>query len=97
MTYMRPAPGLREQPGKRDLQLTFSHTRDNRWTGVSLALVLTGSTHACVQPQAMSIVDQLPPLLQSISDGTREFAPTPDDTREVGRSCLSAPLSWRCL
>jgi hypothetical protein len=40
--------------------------------------------------QAMSIVDQLPPLLQSISEGTREFAPTPDDTREVCRRMYRA-------
>jgi hypothetical protein len=40
--------------------------------------------------QAMSVVDQLPPLLQSISDGAREFAPTPDDTREVCRRMYRA-------
>lgn len=40
--------------------------------------------------QTLSIVDQLPPLLQSISDGTREFAPTPDDTREVCRRMYRA-------
>ncbi len=40
--------------------------------------------------QAMSLVDQLPPLLQSISDGTREFVPTPDDTREVCRRMYRA-------
>jgi len=40
--------------------------------------------------QVLSVVDQLPPLLQSISDGAREFAPTPDDTREVCRRMYRA-------
>jgi len=40
--------------------------------------------------QVFSVVDQLPPLLQSISDGAREFAPTPDDTREVCRRMYRA-------
>lgn len=40
-------------------------------------------TTGVLHQQALSVVDQLPPLIQSISDGIREFTPSPDDTREV--------------
>ncbi|CAN0287456.1 unnamed protein product, partial [Scytosiphon promiscuus] len=33
--------------------------------------------------QVLQITDQLPALFQSIADGTREFTPTPDETRDV--------------
>ncbi|CAM9182146.1 unnamed protein product, partial [Ectocarpus sp. 12 AP-2014] len=33
--------------------------------------------------QVLQITDQLPALLQSIADGTREFTPTPEETRDV--------------
>jgi hypothetical protein len=35
--------------------------------------------------QTLEMLDQIPPLLQSIRDGTREFTPTPDETKEVIR------------
>ena len=40
--------------------------------------------------QAVEILDQLPPLLQSIADGQRDFVPSPDDTKEVCRRMYRA-------
>lgn len=40
--------------------------------------------------QTAEILDQFPPLLRSIADGTREFAPSPEDTKEVCRRMYRA-------
>lgn len=40
--------------------------------------------------QALEIVDQVPPLLTDIARGTREFQPSPTDTREVCRRMYRA-------
>jgi hypothetical protein len=43
--------------------------------------------------QGLKIVDQLPPLLQEIADGAKEFIPTPKDTKEVVRRMYRARKS----
>ena len=40
--------------------------------------------------QGIEIVDQIPPLLRDIASGTREFSPTPADTKEVCRRMYRA-------
>mmetsp|Transcript_67566 Transcript_67566/g.186705 ORF Transcript_67566/g.186705 Transcript_67566/m.186705 type:complete len:240 (-) Transcript_67566:494-1213(-) len=40
--------------------------------------------------QGLEIVDQVPELLQAIASGTKEFFPTPDDTRESCRRMYRA-------
>jgi len=40
--------------------------------------------------QSLEIVDQVPPLLKIISNGEREFSPTPIDTKEVCRRMYRA-------
>jgi len=44
--------------------------------------------------QGLELADQLPDLLQEISDGAREFAPSPADVKDLLR-CAAAAGLWR--
>ncbi|CAM9128144.1 unnamed protein product [Phaeothamnion confervicola] len=40
--------------------------------------------------QILQVVDQIPPLLRAVAEGTREFTPTPEETKDVARKMYRA-------
>jgi len=69
---------------------TAFETSLRAYAASALAPSFVGKEVLPLLQQGIEIVDQIPPLLGDIASGTREFSPTPADTREVCRRMYRA-------